>query len=51
MTLILYFEGQIKKSSTIAIRGWIDMEPKGCESIGCWTQVGTLNFDLTMTLT
>ena len=29
------------------------MEPKGCESIGCWTQVMTLNFDLTspMTLT
>ena len=23
------------------------MKPKGCESIGCWTQVVTLNFDLT----
>ena len=35
------------KSSIIGIRGWIEMEPKGCESIGCWTQVMTLNFDLT----
>ena len=26
------------------------MEPKGRESIGCWTQVATLNFDLTLTL-
>ena len=32
------------KSSNIAIWGWIDMEPKGWESIGCWTQVATLNF-------
>ena len=31
----------------MGIRGWIDMEPKGCESVGCWTQVVTLNFDLT----
>ena len=23
------------------------MEPKGCESIGCWTQVMTLKFDFT----
>ena len=33
------------KSFIIGIRGWIDI--KGCESIGCWTQVVTLNFDLT----
>ena len=26
------------------------MEPKGCESVGCWTQVMTLNFDLTYDL-
>ena len=26
------------------------MKPKGCEWIGCWTQVVTLNFDLTLTL-
>ena len=41
MTLTLNFEGQILKSSIIGIRGWIYMEPKGCESIGCWTQVVT----------
>ena len=35
------------KSCIIAIRGWIDMEPKGWESIGCWSQVATLNFHLT----
>ena len=35
------------KSSIIGIRWWIEMEPKGCESIGCRTQVMTLNFDLT----
>ena len=23
------------------------MQPKGCECLGCWTQVVTLNFDLT----
>ena len=23
------------------------MDPKGWESIGCWTHVATLNFDLT----
>ena len=47
MTLTLDFEGQIKKkSSIIGIRGWIDMEPKGYESIGCWTYIVTLNFDL-----
>ena len=33
------------KSSIIEIRGWIDI--KGCESIGCWTQVVTSNFYLT----
>ena len=38
---------KLLKSSIIAIRGWIDMEQKGWESIGCWTQVVTLNFDLT----
>ena len=38
---------RLLKSSLISIRGWIDMEPKGCEWIGCWTQVVTLNFDLT----
>ena len=27
------------------------MEPKVCGSIGCWTQVGTLNWDLTHALT
>ena len=27
--------------------GSIDMEPKGCESIGCYTHIVTLNFDLT----
>ena len=25
----------------------IDMEPKGCESIGCYTHFVILNFDLT----
>ena len=25
----------------------IDVEPKGCESIGCLTHIVTLNFDLT----
>ena len=46
MTLTLDFEGQIsKKGSIIRIIGWIDI--KGCESIGCWTQVVTLNFYLT----
>ena len=33
------------KSYIIEIRGWIDR--KGCESIGCWTQVVTSNFYLT----
>ena len=33
-----------KKSSIIEIRGWIGMDPKGCESIGCWTQVVSLKF-------
>ena len=37
----LEFEGQNLKSTIIGIRGWIDMEPKRCESIGCWTQVLT----------
>ena len=27
--------------------GLIDMERKGCESIGCYTHIVTLNFDLT----
>ena len=54
MTLTLNFEGQLKKYIIclsvflfIGIRGWIDMELKGRESIGCRTQVVTLNFDLT----
>ena len=49
MTVTLDFAGQILEtlSLIIGIRGWIDMEPKGCESIWCWTQVVTLNFGLT----
>ena len=35
------------KSSFIRIRGWIDMEPNECESLGCWTQVVTWSFDIT----
>ena len=31
---------------SIRITRWIDMESKGCESIGYWTQVVILNFDL-----
>ena len=31
----------------MGIRRWIDMKAKGCEPIECWTQVVTLNFDLT----
>ena len=42
-----FLRSNFKKSSIIGIRGWIDMEPKGCESIRCWTHVVTLNFDLT----
>ena len=34
-------KAKFKKSFIIAIRGWIDMEPKECESIGCWPQVVT----------
>ena len=30
--------------------GLIDMEPKGCESIGCQTHFVTLNFDPTLDL-
>ena len=28
------------------MEGSIDMEPKGCESIGCLTHIVSLNFDL-----
>ena len=49
--LTLDIEGQIKKKSCIiGITGWIDMEPKGFESMGFRTQVVTLNFDLTYDL-
>ena len=41
-------KGKYLKSSIIGIRGWIDIN--GCESIGCWTQVVTLNFYLTLDL-
>ena len=51
MTLTLDFEGQFKKSSITQIRGLIDMEPKGCESIGCWTQVVLYTLTSPMTLT
>ena len=48
MTLTLDFEGEILKiSSIMGTRGWIDMETKGCESIGCWIQFVSLNFDIT----
>ena len=40
-----FWRSNLKKISIIGIRWWID--PKGCESIGCWTQVVTLNFYLT----
>ena len=46
MTLTLDFEGQILKKLYHRNK-WIDMELIGCESLGCWTQVVTLNFDLT----
>ena len=44
MTLTLDFEGQIFKKLYHRNKR---MDLKGCESIGCWTQVVTLNFDLT----
>ena len=31
-------------------RGSLNMERKGCESIGCWTHYVTLKFDLTYDL-
>ena len=47
MTLTLDFEGQIliKLYHSNKMVDWHGL--KECESIGCWTQVVTLNFDLT----
>ena len=47
MTLILDFEGQILKKLHDMNKGVGWHGTKACESIGCWTQVVTLNFDLT----
>ena len=47
MTLTLYFEGQILKKLHHSNKRVDWHEPKACQSIGCWTQVVTLNFDLT----
>ena len=47
MTLTLDFQGQILWKSRISGMGWqIDMERKGCESIGCYTHFVTFDFDL-----
>ena len=48
MTFTLDFQGEILKQSVIGMGGQIDMEKLGFESIGCWTHVVTLNFDLTI---
>ena len=45
MTLILDFEGQILKSCISRIGGLINMEWKGYESIGCWTDYVTFSYD------
>ena len=47
MTLTLDFQGQIKKYCISGIGRTIDMEPKGCESIGYQTHIVTVSFDLT----
>ena len=47
MTLTFDFHGQILKSRNSGMGCPIDMERKGCESIGCQTHIVTLNCDLT----
>ena len=47
MTLTLNFHDQIKKKSCISgMGGSINMDRKGCESIGRWTHYVTLSYDL-----
>ena len=41
------FKVKFWKKSVIGMGGRIDSEKMGFESIGCWTHVVTLNFDLT----
>ena len=43
----LNFKVKFWKSRNSAMGCQIDMEQKGCESIGCRTHIVTLNFDLT----
>ena len=47
LTLTLDFQGQIWKSCISGMEGPIDMERKGCESIGCYTHFVTFNVPLT----
>ena len=46
MTLTLDFQGQTLKMLYLRNGGPIDMERKGCESIGCYTHFVAFNFDL-----
>ena len=46
MTLTLDFQDQILKSCISRRGGSIDMERKGCESLGCWTYYVTFSYDL-----
>ena len=43
----LIFKVKFWKCCISRMGGPIDMERKGCESIGCWTHIVTLNCDLT----
>ena len=47
LTLTLDFQGQIWKCCISGMGCPIDMEWEGCESIGCYTHIVTLNCDLT----
>ena len=46
LTLTLNFQVQIWKCFISGMGGPIDMERKGCESIGCYTHFVTFNFYL-----
>ena len=51
MTLTLDFQGQIlKKAASQEQEGRLTWKQKGCESIGSWIHIVTLNFDLTHVL-
>ena len=47
LTSTLDIQGQILKSCISGMGGPVDMERKGCELIGCYTHIVTLNCDLT----